>query len=92
MGYSSGHGGVLSPRAPTTSRMVLQCPGWRHDGEDGRTWPMVTEETRITCPTSRRRPRRVRNGRPSPFRGFRRPPSRVRRVGCTKMGITVSWR
>jgi hypothetical protein len=24
--------------------------------------------------------------RPSPFRGFRRPPSRVRRVGCTKVG------
>jgi hypothetical protein len=49
--HSSGRGDVLSPRASTTLRMVLQCPG--RGGRDGRTWLMVTKGTR---PTSRHGP------------------------------------
>jgi hypothetical protein len=82
--HSSGRGSILSPGAPTVSGMMLQCPGWRRDGGDGRTGPMVMEETRLTSPTSWCRPRRARSRRPSPFRGFRRPPSRVWHVGRTK--------
>jgi hypothetical protein len=62
-GHNSRCGGVLSPHTPTTSGMVLQCPGWRRDGGDGRTGPMVTEETRLTGPTSRHGPGRARNRR-----------------------------
>jgi hypothetical protein len=75
--HSSRRGGVLSPRTPIASGMALQCPGWCRGGGDGRTGPMVTEEIRLTGPTSRHCPGRARNRRPSPFRGFRRPPSRV---------------
>jgi hypothetical protein len=89
-GHNSRCGGVLSPRAPTTSGMALQCPGWRRDGGDGRTGSMVTEETCLTCTTSRSGPRRARNRCLSPFVGFRRPPSRVRCVSRTKVGGTVS--
>jgi hypothetical protein len=69
-------GDVLSSRAPTTHGMVLQCSGWWHNGGDGRTGPVVTEETRSNGLTSRRRPVRARGRRPYPFRGFRRPLSR----------------
>jgi hypothetical protein len=89
-GHNSGRGSVLSPHAPTASRMALQCPGWRRDGGDGRTRPMVTEEMHPTGPTSRRGPGRARNRRLFPFRGFHRPFSRVRRVGRTGVGCTVS--
>jgi hypothetical protein len=88
--HSSRRGGVLSSRALTASGMGLQCPGWRRGSGDGRTGPIMTEETRLTGPTSRRRPRRARGRRPSPFRGFRRPLSRVWRTGCTRVGSTVS--
>jgi hypothetical protein len=88
--HSSKRGGVLSPRTPTASGMVLQCSGWHRGGEDGRTGPMVAEETRLTGLTSRRCPGQARNMRPSPFQGFCRPPSRVQRVGRTKVGSTVS--
>jgi hypothetical protein len=71
--HNSRRGGVLSSRTPTTSGMALRCPIWRRGGGDGRTGPMVTEETRLTGPTSRHRPGRARDGRPYPFRGLRRP-------------------
>jgi hypothetical protein len=51
----------------------------------------VTEETRLTGPTSRRCLGRARNRRLSTFRGFRSPLSRVRCVGRTRVGGTVSW-
>jgi hypothetical protein len=89
-GHNRGRGGVLSPRAPTASGMALQCPGWRRDGGDARAGQMVTEETRLTGPTSRRGPGQARNRRPSPFRGFCRPLSRVRSVDRTRVGGTVS--
>jgi hypothetical protein len=73
-------GGVLSPRTPTTSGMALQCQGWRRGGGDGLTGPMVMEGARLTGPTSWRCPGRARNRHSSPFRGFRRPPSRMRRT------------
>jgi hypothetical protein len=88
--HNSRRGGVLSLRTPTASGMAVQCPGWRRGGGDGRTGPMVTEETRPTGPTSRRCPERARNRRPSPFRGFRHPPSKVSRAGRTRVGGTVS--
>jgi hypothetical protein len=55
-GHSSGRGGVLSPRASTTSGMALQCPGWRRNGGDGCTGLMAMEKTRLTGSTSRRGP------------------------------------
>jgi hypothetical protein len=88
--HSCRRGGVLSPHTPTASGMALQCSGWRCVGGDGRTGPMVTEETRLTGPTSRRRPGRAWNMCPSPFRGFRRPLSRVRCPVRTRVGSTVS--
>jgi hypothetical protein len=87
--HSSRRGGVLSFRTPTASGMVLQCPGWRRGSGDGRTGLMVTGETPLTGPTSRRRPGRPRDRCPSPFRGFRRPLSRVRRTGRTRVGSTM---
>jgi hypothetical protein len=71
--------------------MALQCQGWRRDGGDGRTGPMVTEETRPTGLTSRHGPEQAWNRRLSPFRGFRRPLTRVRHVGRMRVGGTVSW-
>jgi hypothetical protein len=88
--HSSRRGGVLSPRTTTASGMALQCLGWRRDGGDGRAGPTVTEETRPTGLTSRHGPGQVWNMRPSPFRGFHLPLSRVRRVGRTRVGGTVS--
>jgi hypothetical protein len=70
--------------------MTLQCPGLRRGSTDGRTGLMETEEMRLTGPTSRRRPGQARVEHPSLFRGFRRPPSRVRRAGRTSVGSTVS--
>jgi hypothetical protein len=81
--HSGGCGDVLSSRTPTTPGMVLQCPGWWCGSGDGRTGPMVTEETHLTGLTSRRRPVRARDKCPYSFRGFHRPLSRVRRAGCT---------
>jgi hypothetical protein len=57
MMHNSGRGDVLSSRVPTTPGMVLQRSGWWHSGGDGCTGPTVTEGTRSTGPTSRRRPR-----------------------------------
>jgi hypothetical protein len=74
--YSGGDGDVLSSRAPTATGMALQYSGWRYSGGDGRTGPTVTEETRSTGSTSRRRPVRARGRRLYPSRGFRRPLSR----------------
>jgi hypothetical protein len=74
------------------SGMALQCPGWRCGGGDGCIGPMVTEETRLTGPASRRRPGRVWNRRPSHFRGFHHPLSRVQRPVRTRVGSTVSWK
>jgi hypothetical protein len=89
--HRSRRGGILSLRTSTALGMVLQCPGWRRGGGDGRTGPMVMEETRLTGPTSRRYPGRAWNRCPSPFRGLRRPLSRMRRAGRTGVGSTVSW-
>jgi hypothetical protein len=89
-GHSSGRDGVLSPRTPTALGMALQCPGWHCDGGDGCTGLMAMEETHLTSPTSRCGPGRARNRRPSPLRGFRRPLSRVRHTGRTRLGGTVS--
>jgi hypothetical protein len=88
--HSSRRGGILSPRTPTASGMALQCSGWHCGGGDGRTGLMVMEETRLTSPTSRRCPGRAWNRRPSSFRGFRRPPSRVQRSVRTRVGSVVS--
>jgi hypothetical protein len=88
--HSGRRGSVLSSRIPTVSGMVLQCPGWCRGSGDGRTGLMVTEETCPTGPTSWRRPGRARDRRPSPFRGLRRPLSRVWRTGRTRVGSTVS--
>jgi hypothetical protein len=78
--HSSGRGRVLSLHAPTTSGMVMQCPGWSHrvDGEGGDTpdvtaWPRASAEQAFV-----------------PLRGFHRPLSRVRRAGRTRVGGTVS--
>jgi hypothetical protein len=89
--HSGWRGDVLSSCSPTASGMVLQCPGWRRGSGDGRTGLMVTEGTRVTGSTSRRRPVRARCRRPYPFRGFHRPLSRVRRAGRTRVGDIVSW-
>jgi hypothetical protein len=88
--HNSRRGGVLSPRTPTASGMALQYLGWCCGGRDGRTGPMVTDETRLTGPTSRRCLGRARNRRSSPFRGFRRPSSRVWRAGRMRLGGIVS--
>jgi hypothetical protein len=88
--HNNGHGDVLSSRVPTTSGMVLQCPRWLHSGGDGRTGPEVTGETHSTGLMSRRCPAWARGRCPYPFRGFRRPLSRVQRAGRTGVGGTVS--
>jgi hypothetical protein len=59
--HSGGRGDVLSSWVPTTPGMVLQCSGRWRSGGCGRTGPMVTEETRLTDPTSRHRPVRARD-------------------------------
>jgi hypothetical protein len=100
-GHSSRRGGVLSPRTPTTSGMALQCPGWRRDGGDGCTGSMVTEETHLTGPTSRRGPGRARNRRvplsrvpPSSFEGGGASVVRKWVVQChgTDTGLTAQRR
>jgi hypothetical protein len=78
---------VLSPIAPG---MELQCSGWWRSGGDGRTGPMATEEMRLSGPTSWRRPVCARDRRSYPFQGFYHPLSRVRCVGRTRVGSTVS--
>jgi hypothetical protein len=87
--HNSRRGGVLSPRPP-------QCWGWRcsardgvGDDGDGRTGPMATEVTSPAGPTSWRCPVRAWRSRLSSLRGLHRPPSRVRRVGRTRVGGTV---
>jgi hypothetical protein len=50
--HSSRRGDVLSPSIPTVSGMALQRLGWCRGGGGGRTGPIVTEETRLTGPTS----------------------------------------
>jgi hypothetical protein len=89
-GHSSRRGDVLSPRVFTALGMVLQCPGWRRDGGDGRTGPMATEVTVPASLTSRRSPGLAWKKCLFPLRGFRCPLSRVRRVSRTKVGGTVS--
>jgi hypothetical protein len=69
--------------------MVMQWPGWRRDGGDGRTGPMATEVTAPTGLTSRCSPVRAWSSRSSPLRGLRRPFSRVQRVSRTGVGGTV---
>jgi hypothetical protein len=95
--HISWRGGVLSPRTPNASGMALQCLGWRRGSGDGRTGPMVTEETRLIGPTSWHHPGRARDGHTYPFRALHRPLSRVRcasrtRVGGTVSHITIRWR
>jgi hypothetical protein len=70
--------------------MALQYSGCRHNGVDDRTGPSVTEETRHTGSTSRRRPVRARGRCPYPFRGFRHPLSRGAVAGHMGVGGTVS--
>jgi hypothetical protein len=59
-----------------------QRQGWRCSAQDGATTTgmavglTVTEETRSTGPTSRRRPVQARGRRSYPSRGFRHPISR----------------
>jgi hypothetical protein len=88
--HSSGRGGVLSSRVPTASGMALQCPGWLHSGGDGRIGLEVTGETRSAGLTSRRCPAYARDRCPYPFRGSRRPLSRVQRAGRTGVGGPMS--
>jgi hypothetical protein len=49
-------GGVLSLHPSTASGMVMQWPGWRHDGGDGRTGPMATKVIAPTGLMSHHRP------------------------------------
>jgi hypothetical protein len=88
--HSSGCGIISSLRVPTVSRMTLQCPRWWHSGGDGRTGLEVMGETRSAGLMSRRRPAWVRDRRSYPFRGFRRPLSRVQRAGRSGVDGTVS--
>jgi hypothetical protein len=89
--HSSGDGDVLSSQAPTTSVMVLQCPGREHSVGDGRTGPELAEETRSTSPTSRCCLVRARGRRPYPFfEGSAVLFRGVRRAGRTGVGGTVS--
>jgi hypothetical protein len=88
-GYSSWRGGVPSPHASTTSGMAMQWSGWRRDGRDGRTGPMVTEVTAPVGLTSRRRPVRSWSSHESSLRGLYRPFSRVRCAGRTGVGGIV---
>jgi hypothetical protein len=66
-GKTAGVAASLHPVLPTASGMAPQCLGWRRDGGDGCTGPMVTEGTRLTNPTSRHGPVRAWNRRPPPF-------------------------
>jgi hypothetical protein len=61
---------------PHSDGVMLQCPGWRHSGGDGRTGPEVTGETRLTGLASRHRPRRVQSRWPYLFQGCRHTLSR----------------
>jgi hypothetical protein len=88
-GHSGRRGGVLSPHASTALGMVMQWPGWRRDGGDGRTGPMATEVTAPNGLMSRRRPMRAWSSRASSLRGFCCPFSRVRCAGRTGVGGTV---
>jgi hypothetical protein len=74
--HSGGCGDVPPSRDPTVPGMALQCPGWRHNGGDGRTGAEVTEKTHPAGLTSRHRPARAQGRHPYLFWGFRRPPSR----------------
>jgi hypothetical protein len=74
--HSSRRGGVLSSHASTASGMLVQWPGWRCDGGDGRTGPMATEVTAPTGLTSWRSPVWAWSSRSSSLRGLRRPFSR----------------
>jgi hypothetical protein len=73
----------------TASGMVMQWPGWRYGGGDGRIGLMATEVTAAAGLTSRRRPVRAQSSRASSLRGFCRPFSRVRCAGRTGVGGTV---
>jgi hypothetical protein len=68
--HNSGRGDVPSPRASIASGMAMQCPGWCHDGGDGRTGPTATEVTGPAGLTSRRSPGQAWNRRPPPLEGF----------------------
>jgi hypothetical protein len=74
--------------------VTLQCPGWWHNGGDGRIGPEVTdvmEEMRPAVLTSRRRPGQAWSRWPYPFRGRRRPLSRGatwRRYGSGSRSVT----
>jgi hypothetical protein len=69
--------------------MVMQWPGWRRNGGDGRTGPMVTEVTGPAGPTSQHSPMRAWSSRLPPIRGLRRHFSRVRHDSRTGVGGTV---
>jgi hypothetical protein len=43
--HNSGCGDVSSSRAPKVPGVALQCPGWWHNGREGRTGLEVMEET-----------------------------------------------
>jgi hypothetical protein len=87
--HSGWHGGVLSPHAYTTSGMVVWWPGWRHDGRDGRTGPMVMEVTAAVGLTSRRRSVRSWSSHAPCLRGLCHPFSRVRCAGHKGVDGTV---
>jgi hypothetical protein len=81
---------VLSTWVSTVLGMTLQCPGWRHNGGDGRAGPEVIEKTRPAGLTLRRRPGRVWSWWPYLFRGYHRPLSRGtmwRRYGSRRHNV-----
>jgi hypothetical protein len=88
--HNSGRDDVLLSRVPTALGMVQQRTGWWHSGGDGCTGPTVIEETLSTGLMSRCCPVWAQDGCLCPFRGFRRPLSRVRRAGRTRMGGAAS--
>jgi hypothetical protein len=67
--HNNWRGCVLSSHTPTTSGMVVQCPGWCRYGGDGRTGPTVMEVTGPAGLTSRRSPGQAWNRWPPPFEG-----------------------
>jgi hypothetical protein len=85
--HNSRRGGVLSSCTPTALGKVLQCPrwqrGWSHRADDDRGDVLHWSDVTALSWASARQASVL-------FRGFRRPLSRVRRAGRTRVGSTVS--
>jgi hypothetical protein len=90
--HSGRHGDVPSAWVPKVLGMTLQCSGWWHNGEDGRTRSEVMEETCSTILTSRRRPGRAWSWWTYPFRGYCHPLFEGRDMEEVQEWATQSYR